>query len=125
MTRKEAVSILSILRTAYPNAYKGTNANDVVDLWQSMFREDAAEVAMAVRHYIATDTTGYPPCIGQIKAAIKAETEPTYGGDYPAGSQGHVPLGQMEREAVRRLMQEPICLDRPCDRKALEADHEE
>ena len=65
---------MSVLKAAYPGYYremKKTEAWAVVGLWQSAFRDEAAEsVAMAVRDYIAGDAKGFPPSIGAIKQAV-------------------------------------------------------
>ena len=122
MNRKETSAILSILRTAYPRFYAGMSREEIenaINLWQMMFDEPSDVVALAVKEYINKDENGFPPCIGQIKKEIKKSSEPFYGGDYPAGSQGHVPLGQLEKEAVKRLLAEPVCLNRPMDHKQL------
>ena len=47
MTRQETVSILAILRAAFPSFYKGMERKDlegIVSLWNDMFRDDAANV---------------------------------------------------------------------------------
>lgn len=74
MTRSEALKIFSILKSAYPNAYKGMtkdDANGVINLWCSMFDdEDINYIAIAVKAFITTDTKGFPPTIGQLKNMI-------------------------------------------------------
>lgn len=74
MTYEETLSIMSVLKAAYPNYYKDMRRSDadaVVALWVEMFRDDPAEiVAMAVKAHIATDKKGFPPHIGAIKEAI-------------------------------------------------------
>ena len=58
MTRQETVSILAILRAAFPSFYKGMERKDlegIVSLWNDMFRDDAANVvAGAVKALFAT-----------------------------------------------------------------------
>lgn len=75
MTRKETANVLSVIKVAYPAFYaKITNADAhlTIDVWQGMFeQEDAAEVMLAVKSYIATDTRGYPPTVGQIKGLLR------------------------------------------------------
>lgn len=74
MTYEETLSIMSVLKAAYPNYYKDMRRSDadaVVALWVEMFRDDPAEiVAVAVKAHIATDKKGFPPHIGAIKEAI-------------------------------------------------------
>lgn len=76
MTSSDARKILAILATEYPEAYKTVDVNAKVALWSTMFADDdPQDVAMAVRAYIATDTKGFAPKVGQIKAEIvKAQT---------------------------------------------------
>ena len=80
MTRDEATAILAVLKTAYPAFYKNMSdeeIEDVIDLWATMFESDSAKIVTeAVRAYIATDTKGFPPVIGQIKEKIREITHP-------------------------------------------------
>lgn len=80
MTRDEATAILAILKTAYPALYKNMSdeeIDDVINLWAAMFQDDNVKVVTeAVRAYIATDTKGFPPVIGQIKGKIREITHP-------------------------------------------------
>lgn len=80
MTRDETVQILSILRKAYPQFYKGISkqeAQDTVDLWHSMFEsDDSLLVINAVKAHIATDEKGYPPVIGLIKKKMREISQP-------------------------------------------------
>jgi hypothetical protein len=80
VTREETLAIMGVLKAAYPNYYRDMNRRDaeaVVELWASMFADDPAPVvAMAVKAHIASDTKGFPPHIGAIKAAIGKLTRP-------------------------------------------------
>ena len=55
MTRQETVSILAILRAAFPSFYKGMERKElagIVSLWHDMFQGDASNVvAGAVKAY--------------------------------------------------------------------------
>ena len=84
MNRIETLTIMKVLQAAYPNFYKGMTkgaADDIVDLWATMFADDPVEVvALAVKSHIASDSKGFPPHIGAIKEAIgklKAPKETT------------------------------------------------
>lgn len=74
MTRDEATAVLAVLKTAYPAFYRDMSdeeIDDVINLWATMFQDDNVKVVTeAVRAYIATDTKGFPPVIGQIKEKI-------------------------------------------------------
>lgn len=78
MNKKEAAAILGIIKTAYPNFNNsGVNEAQIVELWQSMFSSDSAElVAAAVKTFIASDEKGFPPHIGAIKSEIVKLTTP-------------------------------------------------
>lgn len=80
MTRQEAVSILAILRAAFPSFYTGMERKElegIVNLWHDMFQgDDANVVAGAVKALIATKTTGYPPTIGEVKEHVRRITKP-------------------------------------------------
>lgn len=80
MTREDTLDLLSVLKAAYPNFYRGMTVKDadhVVDLWFEMFKDEPAGlVALAVKRHIATDTKGFPPHIGAIKDAIVKIQQP-------------------------------------------------
>lgn len=75
MTREETKKIMAALRVSYPMYYQGLGREDLsnaVNLWTEMFADDSAhDVAAAVKAYMATDTKGFPPSIGQIKEKIR------------------------------------------------------
>lgn len=74
MNRNETKQILAVLRTAYPNFYRGIPNDDlrgIVDLWSEMFKDEPAQlVAVAVKAMIASRTNTFPPNIGEIKEQI-------------------------------------------------------
>lgn len=75
MTKQELIKILAILETAYPHFYKESNRDNVANLWYMQFKEYSyKEVVSAVHAYIATDTKGYAPIIGQIKDRLYKNT---------------------------------------------------
>jgi len=77
--REDVIKLMSVLRGAYPQFYRDVGrqeALDTISLWTDMFAEDdAAIVAAAVKALIATDSKGYPPHIGAVKAKIRQLTE--------------------------------------------------
>lgn len=79
MKREDVIKLMSVLRGAYPQFYRDVGrqeALDTISLWTDMFAEDdAAIVAAAVKALIATDSKGYPPHIGAVKAKIRQLTE--------------------------------------------------
>lgn len=80
MNRQETISVLAILRAAFPSFYRGMGRQDlesIVDLWEDMFRGDEFQlVAGAVKALIATKTKGYPPTIGEVKEYVRRITQP-------------------------------------------------
>lgn len=80
MTHDEALTVLAILKAAYPSFYRTMSredANAVVDLWTALFADDPVDlVAMAVKAHIAADAQGFPPHIGAIKNTMLKLTSP-------------------------------------------------
>ena len=61
---------------SYPN-YKPNNISETVDVWQMMLSDyDYNLVAMALKAYILSDTSGFAPSIGQLVAKIQTLTKP-------------------------------------------------
>ena len=76
MTREETVKIIRIMVDSYPN-YKPNNISETVDVWQMMLSDyDYNLVAMALKAYILSDTSGFAPSIGQLVGKIQAITKP-------------------------------------------------
>lgn len=79
MTREETLKIFAVMKANYPNFYKGmtrTDAEAQVALWCEMFADETYQlVGAALKSYIATDETGYPPNVGKIKANIRKLTQ--------------------------------------------------
>lgn len=73
MTREETVKILAILKSAYPNSYKGMSkdeANGTVMVWASQFANIPADIVMiAVNKLISTSP--FPPAICEVKNKIR------------------------------------------------------
>jgi hypothetical protein len=84
MNRKETLAVMALLRTAYPQYYAKETAETVnasVALWEMMFVDDDFQlVKAAVTAFIATDTKGFPPVIGQIKGKLDMIQSEAYGG---------------------------------------------
>ena len=61
---------------SYPN-YKLNNISETVDVWHMMLSDyDYNLVAMALKTYILSDTSGFAPSIGQLVSKIQAITKP-------------------------------------------------
>lgn len=72
MTKEEAIKILSILKAAYPNSYKGITkdeANGIIGIWAVQFIDIPYDiVSIAVQKAISTNT--FPPTISEVKEKI-------------------------------------------------------
>ena len=76
MTREETVKIIRIMVDSYPN-YKPNNISETVDVWHMMLSDyDYNLVAMALKAYILSDTSGFAPSIGQLVDKMKSITSP-------------------------------------------------
>lgn len=76
MTREETVKIIRIMVDSYPN-YKPNDISETVDVWQMMLSDyDYNLVAMALKAYILSDTSGFAPSIGQLVSKIQTITKP-------------------------------------------------
>ena len=84
MTKQETMMLMATLRAAYPMYYAKQTMEDAkaaVNLWHMMFQDDdAALVSSAVKAFIATDTKGFPPVVGQIKEKLDMICREAYGG---------------------------------------------
>lgn len=65
MTVQDTGKVMDILKGAYPN-WNATKNTAIV--WAQMFSDDPVELVLAaVKSYIASDTSGFAPVVGQIK----------------------------------------------------------
>ena len=72
MNRKETLAILAVIRAAFPAFYRDSNSNDVTAIWEEALEKDKAEhIAKALKDFIKTDASGFPPTIGQIRNLAK------------------------------------------------------
>lgn len=66
MTRDETKKIIRIIADSYPN-YKPSDISETIDVWSMMLEEyPYNQIAMALKSYILTDTSGFAPSIGQL-----------------------------------------------------------
>ena len=94
MTRDETVRVLSLLKAAYPNSYKGMSKQEgigVISVWSSQFATVPVDlVIIAINKLISTKP--FPPSISEVKEKIKslyyeATTElVTANNDLPSGT---------------------------------------
>lgn len=90
MTRHECLKLMSVLQAAYPHAYRGytkEQADTTVDLWMMAFeRDDYAEVDKAVRAFISSDPSNWPPPVGKVRQIMMARRPQTGRSDLEAWS---------------------------------------
>ena len=71
MTKKETLSILAVLDTAYRGRLSKGDANITLDIWENCFKNsDYDDVYNAVLHFINNDLTGHPPMPAQIHETV-------------------------------------------------------
>lgn len=74
MNRQESYQILALLQANYPDAFRGMSdeaAKMKINLWAEMFADEPFEiVSAAAKAFMATDTKGFAPAVGQIKERI-------------------------------------------------------
>lgn len=76
MTRDETKKIIRIMADSYPN-YKPSNISETVDVWCMMLEDYSyQQIAMALKAYILTDTSGFAPSIGQLIDKLKSTGTP-------------------------------------------------
>lgn len=68
---EETAKVMEYIKTCYPFAWKQVDAKKTVAVWADQFGEEPRPLVMAaVKAYVSTNATDYPPNIGQIKAMI-------------------------------------------------------
>nr|DAQ40778.1 MAG TPA: replisome organizer [Caudoviricetes sp.] len=74
MRSSDMAKLLGVLLVTYPQFYRNFSDQDmenVVALWTELFADEPAElVMMAVKEYIHSDQSGFPPVIGKIAHAV-------------------------------------------------------
>lgn len=79
MTEIEAKKVIQLIAAEYPNEYKGmerVQMQSKAALWAELFEDTPVEAVLAaVKTYIATDTSGFGPKIGQLRDIIFRASE--------------------------------------------------
>ena len=93
MTKREVAQLMTILQANYPDSFRGQSDAVVaakVTLWYEFFGNYPAEVVVAAaKAFMATDTKGFMPNVGQIAEQIQRLRE-RGGLMTPAEAWGHV-----------------------------------
>ena len=98
MTRDETLTVLAVIRAAYPAFYGKANKQDIdisVNLWSEMFADDSYQVVNYALKQLIAEKTGFPPCIADLKQKIRDVTTAA------TGAPTHEELWQMLRAATR------------------------
>lgn len=71
MDRQQTAKILALIQETYPHFMDGRTPEATAEIWARMFTTEAyPQVEAAVFAFVACDTKGYPPSIGQIKEKL-------------------------------------------------------
>lgn len=83
MTMSQTAEMMAIIRAAYPRFYVGMTREDAsaaLNLWHGFFADDDASlVSDAVKAFIASDTKGFPPVVGQIREKLDVINQAVHG----------------------------------------------
>ncbi len=75
MTREETVKVLSVIKTAYPNAFKSANdAKSIVALWAINFSKEPYELILEAVKQIITNNI-FAPSISEVKEKLSGMCE--------------------------------------------------
>lgn len=80
MTKREVAELMTVLQANYPDSFKGQSDAVVsvkITLWHDFFKDLPKEiVSAAAKAFMATDTSGFMPNVGQISEQIRKLKEP-------------------------------------------------
>lgn len=76
MTREEAKKIIMVISASYPN-WKPQDMSFTVDTWAMMLEDyEYNQMALALKAYITTDTSGFAPSVGQLIGKLQLISRP-------------------------------------------------
>lgn len=100
MTKKEAATILAILKAAYPNSYKNMTQEEAmgtISVWAVQFADMPADIVLMAVHK-AISSSPFPPAICEVKAKLSAMHWEA------SGLINGIPApGKQEKEAAERI----------------------
>ena len=71
MNTTEVKKALALLQECYPHFMDGREIQSTVAIWGRMFPDESyGKVEAAIMAFVASDTKGFPPAIGQIKEKL-------------------------------------------------------
>lgn len=74
MNKKEAATILAILKAAYPNSYRNMTQEEAmgtISVWAVQFADMPADIVLMAVHK-AISSSPFPPAISEVKAKLSA-----------------------------------------------------
>ena len=75
MTKREVAELMTILQANYPDSFRGLSDAAFgarVSLWHDFFGDHPKEIVYAAaKSFMATDTKGFMPNVGQINDHIR------------------------------------------------------
>lgn len=70
MTRDETKKIIRVISATYPN-FHPADLSEIVDIWTLMLEEYSyADVSLALKSYVLSDSSGFAPSVGQLTSRI-------------------------------------------------------
>ena len=79
MTKKGVSQMLTMLRTMFPNSYSKADENDnmaLLYLWDELLKEHEDQIVfIALKSWLSTNVSGFPPTPGMILAEIHKLTD--------------------------------------------------
>lgn len=86
MDREDIKKVIGVMMSSYPN-YKPQDIGMTVDIWHEMLKDyEASDVFVALKSFIASDTSGFAPSIGQLINMICKTTKPQLMNEHEAWS---------------------------------------
>lgn len=84
MNREETKKIIRIMVDSYPN-YKPSDLSETIDVWCMMLEDFTyQQVALALKAYILSDTSGFAPSIGALVGKMQMINAPKALGEIEA-----------------------------------------
>lgn len=97
---------------SYPN-YKPIDISETIDIWASMLSDYSYDnIALALKSYITTDTSGFAPSIGQLIDKLSTFSEPQNMTELEAWSLVMNALSKSAYDSVESFSKLPITIQK-------------
>ena len=106
MTKKEAATILAILKAAYPNSYKNMTSEEAmgtVSVWAIQFADMPADIVLMAVHK-AISSSPFPPAISEVKEKLSTLHWEAY--SLKDARSGLEEIPESERQQAERIYRE-------------------